>query len=322
VNFADLKRNSSNIENLTKAVAQATAKKTFEKDERYWTPTVDKDNNGSATIRLIPDQNGDYFVRKVSFSFQGPSGKYFIEPSPSCAMVPQTNEAGERELVPVTVPCPADEYANLLWAKSREAGEKKGDGTWGKLAKKMGRKLQYVANIVVLKDKANPENEGKVFLYNLPITIYNKIEAKANPDEGRTPVNVFSMFEGANLYLKIKDKGGYRNYDDSEFDVPGPVADEATMEKLWKQTHPVAVEVAAESFKSYDELKKRLVASLGHQPSIAGLLGQEIGEEPAKVEAQEAPAKEPMPWEEQKVATSTPAAASELDFFKKLAAGQ
>lgn len=34
-----------------------------------------------------------------------------------------------------------------------------------KLASKQKRKLQYIANIFVAKDPANPENEGKTFLF-------------------------------------------------------------------------------------------------------------------------------------------------------------
>ena len=44
------------------------------------------------------------------------------------------------------------------------------------------RKLSYYANIYVVQDKANPENEGKVFLYKFGKKIFDKIMEAMQPE--------------------------------------------------------------------------------------------------------------------------------------------
>ena len=66
--------------------------------------------------------------------------------------------------------------------------------------------------------------------------------------------------------LKIKKKDGYWNYDSSEFDTPAPLLeDDDALEGLWKKQYSLAAVVAADQFKSYDDLKKRLDYVLGHK---------------------------------------------------------
>ena len=52
---------------------------------------------------------------------------------------------------------PVSEYNSQLWNNGTDAGKE--------LARKQKRKLTYISNIYVVKDPANPENEGKTFLF-------------------------------------------------------------------------------------------------------------------------------------------------------------
>jgi hypothetical protein len=81
-----------------------------------------------------------------------------------------------------------------------------------------------------------------------------------NPEfEDEKPTNPFDLWAGANFKLKIRKVEGYRNYDKSEFEEPAPLLDDDDdMEAIWKTEHSLAELVAADKFKSYDELKKRL----------------------------------------------------------------
>ena len=84
--------------------------------------------------------------------------------------------------------------------------------------------------------------------------------------EDETPINPFDFWQGANFKLKIVKKDGYWNYDKSEFDAPSPLLeDDDALEALWKKEYSLNAVTAADQFKSYDDLKKRLDYVLGHK---------------------------------------------------------
>jgi len=111
-----------------------------------------------------------------------------------------------------------------------------------------------------VKDPANPDNEGKVFLFKFGKKIFDKINDMMHPEfEDETPVNPFDMWEGANFKLKIRKVEGYPNYDKSEFDKPAPLSeDDEELERIWKAEHSLQEFLQESNFKSYDELKTKL----------------------------------------------------------------
>ncbi len=128
------------------------------------------------------------------------------------------------------------------------------------IVRKQKRKLSYVANILVVKDSANPSNDGKVFLYKFGKKIFDKIQAMLEPEfEDETAVNPFNFWEGANFKLKIRMVEGYRNYDKSEFDSPSPVSDDdSEIERVWKESYSLVEFLSPKEFMPYDELKAKL----------------------------------------------------------------
>ena len=84
--------------------------------------------------------------------------------------------------------------------------------------------------------------------------------------EDETPINPFDFWAGANFKLKLQKKDGFWNYDKSEFDTPAPLLeDDDALEAIWKKEHSLQAFVAADQFKSYDDLKKRLDYVLGRK---------------------------------------------------------
>ena len=66
------------------------------------------------------------------------------------------------------------------------------------------------------------------------------------------------------MCIRDRNVAGYRNYDSSEFANPSALLDDDdAMEAVWKKQYSLAELVAADQFKSYDELKKRLDYVLG-----------------------------------------------------------
>jgi len=248
MSFANLKKQSklgSLTEKLVKQVEKMNSSSSSG-DERFWRLECDKANNGYAVIRFLPAPDGEDlpFVKLYSHAFQGPSG-WYIENS--------RTTIGEKD--------PVSEYNGQLWNNGTDAGKE--------VARKQKRKLTYVSNIYVVKDPANPENEGKVFLFKYGKKIFDKIMEAMQPEyEDETPINAFDFWQGANFKLKAKSVAGYRNYDSSEFAAVGALLDDDdAMEAIWKKQYSLTEFVAPDQFKTYDELKKRLDSVLGAKTS-------------------------------------------------------
>ena len=245
MSFANLKKQSKLGSLTSKLVNQVEKmnKSAGSSDERLWKPEVDKAGNGYAVIRFLPPPDGEDmpFAKVYSHAFTGPGGQWYIENS----------------LTTLGKDDPVSEFNSQLWNNGTDAGKEQ--------ARKQKRKLSYISNIYVVKDPANPQNEGKVFLYKYGKKIFDKIMAAMQPEfEDETPINPFDFWQGANFKLKIKRVAGYWNYDSSEFAIQGPLLDEdEEMEAIWNKEYSLQEFLAPDQFKSYDELKARLELVLG-----------------------------------------------------------
>ena len=247
MSFETLKRNrGSNISKIIKAAeATNTGETKSYVDDRIWKPTVDKAGNGYAVIRFLPGTEDSLpFVRYWDHGFKGPTGQWYIENS----------------LTSIGQPDPVGELNSRLWNSGIESDKDR--------ARTQKRRLHYVTNIYVVSDPSAPQNEGKVFLYKFGKKIFDKIYDLMNPafaDE--TPIDPFDFWEGADFKLKIRNVEGYRNYDKSEFSSAAPLlnADEAKLEEVYGKLHDLSEFTNPKNYKSYDELKTKLMRVLGEQ---------------------------------------------------------
>jgi hypothetical protein len=257
--FADLKKQSklgSLTAKLVKEVEKMNTSGSGSSDERFWKLECDKANNGYAVIRFLPAPDGEDlpFVKVYSHAFQGPGG-WLID---QC-------------LTTVNQKCPVCEHNSGLWNNGTDAGKE--------VARKQKRKLTYVSNVYVVKDPANPENEGKVFLFKYGKKIFDKLTAAMQPEfEDEEAIDPFDFWQGANFKLKAKNVAGYRNYDSSEFSPAGALLnDDDALEAVWKKQYSLAEFVTPDQFKTYEELKARLDSVLGAKSSVR--LDEEVAEE-------------------------------------------
>ena len=252
--FSDLKKSSS-LGNLTAKLVKEVEKQNggggSGADDRLWKPEMDKSGNGYAVIRFLPAPDGEDlpWVKIFSHAFQGPGGWYI-----------------ENSLTTIGKSDPIGELNRELWNSGNDADKE--------TVRKQKRKLSFYANIYVVKDPANPQNEGHVFLYKFGKKIFDKIMEAMQPEfDDETPINPFDFWQGANFKLKLKKVAGYWNYDSSEFASPGPLLDDDdALEAIWKKEYSLAAFTAPENFKSYDDLKKRLDMVLGKKntrPAVA-----------------------------------------------------
>ena len=294
--FANLKRQSStDFSKLTKAVeAINTTTDSNTKDENLWRPAVDKSGNGFAIFRFLPappvdGDEGLPWVKVFSHGFQGPGG-WLID---NCL----TTKGKE---------CPVCQHNSELWNSGIEANKD--------IVRKQKRKLNYIANVYIVSDPSNKENEGKVKLFKFGKKIFDKLTEAMNPQfADEKAINPFDLWEGANFKIKIRKVDGYQNYDKSEFDTPAPLLEnDEQLEKIWKSEFSLIELVADKEFKSPEDLKKRLDKVLGLS---GGVPVARTTVETLKEEARTAPKRQPVIED---TATSD-TDEDDLSYFSKLA---
>jgi hypothetical protein len=100
------------------------------------------------------------------------------------------------------------------------------DVTLQKLAGRLSYKRQFFAVIQVIEDQAKPENNGKLFLYDVPFAIQKKMNAIMYPSKedikmGAIANNIFDPIDGCPLVMKVSIKnteaGEFRDYDECNF---------------------------------------------------------------------------------------------------------
>ena len=244
MSFADMKKRSkSNLSSLIKETEKISNPSNFgDADDRFWRPELDKSGNGYAVIRFLPAPDGEElpWARIWNHGFQGPGG-WYIENS--------LTTLGQKD--------PVSEYNSQLWNSGIEANKE--------IARKQKRRLNYTSNVYIIKDPANPQNEGQVKLFRYGKKIFDKVNDVMNPEfEDESPVNPFDLWTGANFKMKIRKVEGYSNYDKSEFEASSALLDDDDrMEEIWKTQHSLKELVGPEKFKSYEDLKTKLDRVLG-----------------------------------------------------------
>lgn len=211
-----------------------------EVDERFWKLKTEK-NVGSAIIRFLPahpDEEIPFITRYSHFIKNNVDGvdRYYVEMS--------LDTIGQEDAV-------KKYWLSLITDKtvSREAAKEQ--------AKPFNRKQTYISNILVISDKANPENNGKVFLYEYGVSIFKKIMSKVEPEDDDEPVDIFNFYEGCDFKLKSTLKANYANYDTSEFTSPKAIGTDEYIESIIEQLHPLQPFVSPSNFKSKAELEQK-----------------------------------------------------------------
>jgi hypothetical protein len=233
MNFKDFKKQQASLKDSVAKLAQKPANNYA--DERFWNLTKDSAGNANATVRFLPQQDPAKAPVVLTFrhAFQK-EGRWFIEPCP--------HTIGEK--------CPVCEYSSANW----ESNEDEARMHW--------RNKGYIGNILIVDDEANPENNGKVFMYKFGKKLYDMVmEAVAPEDADEEGTNVFDFDEGVNFKLKLVQKAGYNNYDKSKFVAKATAIPEKTQEAVYDGLFDLDEFFEAKLFKTYDELVAKLAGS-------------------------------------------------------------
>jgi hypothetical protein len=294
MSFADFKKKSrTGIDDLTKKMEKMNSKDSYN-DDRFWRPELDKSSNGYAVIRFLPapEEEDTPWAKYYSHGFQGRGG-WYIENCP-------TTHGGK---------CPLCETNNELWNSGIEKDKD--------IARSRKRRLHYVSNIVIVSDPANPQNEGKTFLYKYGKRIFDKIQEAMKPEfEDEEAINPFDFWEGANFKLKVRKVAGFINYDKSEFESSSPLfdGDDAKLEELWKNQYALSEFSDISNFKSYDDLKAKLDSVLGNDIRDVSVQEKKTAENISEDNSSSS-----SPEESSETADDDDGSTDALSYFEKLA---
>jgi hypothetical protein len=152
-------------------------------------------------------------------------------------------------------------------------------------------------------------------MYQYGKKIFDKIMDMMQPQfQDESPVNPFDFWEGANFKIKIRKVDGWVNYDKSEFSSPSVLGDDAELEKIYDQLHPIEEFVDPKMYKSYDELKQKLDRVLGNEQPMTVREQISLGEE--------TPTPEPMrPVTAEQISSNDDEEEDTLSYFAKIANG-
>ena len=269
VDFSALKnRSKGSLERLNAEVEKMKSGSTSFVDDRIWKPTVDPSGNASATIRFLPEAAVDGedalpWVRLWSHGFQGTGGSWYIENS--------LTTIGKQD--------PVSEYNTKLWNTGLDSDKD--------IARDQKRRLSHYSNILVVDDPANPENNGKVFLFRYGVKIFDKITEKTHPEfEEDESFDPFDPWTGADFKLRQRKYQGYPNFDKSFFteqkkiSVGGEEISDERIEEIWNSQYSLNefIDPDGDNYKPYDELLAKLNRVVGFDTQGSGATKAPVAE--------------------------------------------
>lgn len=200
------------------AMLAANEKKDF--SDGSWKLEMDKETGqGQATIRLLPNPEADLpYITYYNHFFKGDDGKWCI--------VERCGRSFDEE-------CPICKINTELYNSGDEILRKKASERRGRLT--------YVFNVLVKDDRQHPENNGKVFHWKCGKQLFQLImDAMVPQFEGEEIMDIFNLYEGHDLILRIKKDPAKQNlpqYDRSQFDRKAtPVANsDEELEEIFNQ---------------------------------------------------------------------------------------
>lgn len=217
------------------------------KDERFWVLSKDE-TGGSAIIRFLPNKNEKELPFKIQFKHSiWLNGKNFIDRCPTT----------------IGKECPVCD-----WNKTQSRDFVK--------TNKMYRNRHWIANILVISDPKNRENEGKVFLFEFGTQIYEILKEAISPtpdtdeeelglaSEPKEPLYFYCPDNGANFKLKFKrkNKNDMGTWLESTFLKPSPIDNDLknlniTDESWTESLYDLDEVITTQGYKEYNELKAK-----------------------------------------------------------------
>lgn len=215
-------------------------------DSRFFKLTTDKEGYGTAVIRFLPDADGEWFkmmYRNNVNTTKNGVRRWLQEWSPKTIGLAD----------PIT-----EEWSRLYNSPKTEDKEK---------ARSIVRQVRYIANVRVVDDPENPENNGKNFLMDMPRTLKERAQKIMFPPAQKSKYVTQSKqlcdpMDGYD-FIVICEKGtnGVVTYEPSqaaEAKTSLYTSEEEYVKDILNNTHKLSEFHDPSFFKTYEELKEQL----------------------------------------------------------------
>lgn len=223
------KYTSSLFESIKEALNKNTSTESAFKD--FMKLEIDK----TYIVRLIPNvQNPE----RTLFHYFSHTWKSNLNNNIVSVLCPNTY--GEK--------CPIDEYRSKVYNSKDQSEIDK--------IRPIKRNENWLANVVVIKDPTNPENQGKVKILRYGKQLAKIIESAISGDDAdEFGAKIFDLSEnGCSLKIKVeKNEGGYATYVGSKFMSSSKLEGIDDVDNLYTSINDLD---KIFDHKSYDEIKK------------------------------------------------------------------
>ena len=231
------------------------------KDDRFWNPPKDEkgEYNSATIVRMIPDANGEPFVKYYDHVFpydENGTTKYY---SKKCV----STFGYDRD-------CPICKKAGELYKSAFKEDKEMYD--------KIKRKVHFVTNMVIIKNAKAKEEEGKLVLFKFGNQLKQKLDSvmfpkKEDYEKAESLGEELVQFvpcdydEGANLKLITKPKGEgkqkYPTYEDSCFAPQSKIWTDEQIEEYESKAYDLSEFVDESKYPTNEEVIKQLSKLLG-----------------------------------------------------------
>lgn len=241
-NMSEFNFESFNFENLA-GDNPFGEQKTGYSDDRFYKLPKDKDGSGNAIIRFLPDPDKKLIQQLFQINvnnIKDGQKRWYTEWSPQ--------NVGRKD--------PFQDHWAALW----NSGDKEE-------SRKFARKTRYLTNILVVKDPQAPENEGKVFLFDMSMTLKEKLAGYLMPTKndlalGKKTAELFNPINGQNfLLVSRKGANGFINYDSSEpmsEKTPAFESKEAAIDAIMNRCYRLDEFLNADMYPNDEFLREKL----------------------------------------------------------------
>lgn len=246
----DFKKLKAQRSKIKEAVSKLREEQDIPKGDKYYYPKVDKNGNANVIVRILPRKDINLHPVAAIYKHQAK------EKNKNFSMICPSTFGTMKD-------CELCQELSDQWVAEKNSGNDhpKINGY---------RSKKRLVNVLVVKDKEQPEFEGKVMKMYIAMTVETKINKALFPPKAEDgtlskPTKIIhDLWDGYNLNLDIfQNDKGYPDYSESYFDVePTPVAKtEKKIEEIYNSIQELMPE--KEKCPTSEEVKQKFYTFMG-----------------------------------------------------------
>jgi len=243
------------IDNIENKTPSKPTKSNFENnvDERLFKYKLGKDETCSIKIRFLPTKNikRPPIVANYKHNYNNPTSRRFLDEYCLKSLGKDTK-------------CPICDDKNRYYYDQELQKQIGSISEAEDIGSKHSKRAVYTSCIYIIDDNTNPDNNGKVFIWNYGPAVYKIISSAIKPSEvalakGEKPITPFHLINGATFFLSLKKVDKRVTYEDCGFGTPSPLFDnDDELKKVWDKIYDLSEFDAEKVCKSFGYLKHKV----------------------------------------------------------------